>query len=1040
MIELTAKSAERAVDGPLTRPCDPERIRALITPGQRPWLLLCLINGVFITAAILVLLQSREQYSDKATTEAEALSAALAQTMLAMIDKIDLALLVTLDEIERQSASGGIDGPTLERFLARSDRRLPESLGLAVFSQAGIVEYSVNSGNTKGVSAEDRPYFTTLRDNPAAGLVLSPPYIGHTTRQWIMVLARRRNHPDGSFAGAVGARIPLSYLQNLVTSLDVGPHGVVSLYDGDQTILARNPLDGPQGNAIGQSTPSPVLKARIAAGQTMGHYLAHSGLDGILRLYYYREVGDLPLYVNVALAEQDYLLPWRQACNWTGALTLLFLLTSSAVTWHISRRNRERSQMVQDLAQQEEKFRTIADHSFFWEDWVSQDGQLLWVNPAVANLTGFSAAECLTMADYPRPLILPADWPQVERMLSQARAGDVFQDVEIRQISRDGRNWWAGVSMQPVVDDQGRPAGHRGTIRDITERKKFQLALKNSEIRYRTAFDSNVDAVIIKRLSDGIVVEVNQSFTDITEFTAAEVHGRTLPSLNLWAQSRDREAFLNALNQNRNVRNMKVQLRKKSGGLIWGLMSAWLVEIDDVPCILSVTRDISDLKMAEDEARTLAFFDPLTNLPNRRLLLDRLQHAITACQRNSSKGGLLFVDIDNFKTLNDTRGHEKGDLLLQEIAHRLAACVRANDTVARLGGDEFVIVLEDLDDNPGDAATQARLVADKVLSAVAAPFALCGHEIDVSVSIGVTIIDGSLRQAGDVIIEADIAMYQAKQSGRNTVRFFSPALQALAKHRASIEDELKKAIRNDQFFLAYQPQIEAGRVIGCEALIRWQNPSRGLVPPGEFIPIAEETGLILPIGQWVLQTACAQIAAWTADQSTRDIMLSVNVSARQFRQPGFVDDVLSALGKSGADAKNLKLELTETMLVDNVEDVSDKMNALKAHGLSFSLDDFGTGYSSLSSLKRLPFDQIKIDQSFIQDLPDDQESAVIVVTILALSQAMGLSAIAEGVETAEQSDFLAGLGCSAMQGYLHSRPLPPQDFEALLRVTNGARP
>jgi EAL domain-containing protein (putative c-di-GMP-specific phosphodiesterase class I) len=296
-----------------------------------------------------------------------------------------------------------------------------------------------------------------------------------------------------------------------------------------------------------------------------------------------------------------------------------------------------------------------------------------------------------------------------------------------------------------------------------------------------------------------------------------------------------------------------------------------------------------------------------------------------------------------------------------------------------------------------------------------------------------------VRQAGDVIIEADIAMYQAKQSGRNTVRFFSPALQALAKQRASIEDELKKAIRNDQFFLAYQPQIEAGRVIGCEALIRWQNPSRGLVPPGEFIPIAEETGLILPIGQWVLQTACAQIAAWTADQSTRDIMLSVNVSARQFRQPGFVDDVLSALGKSGADAKNLKLELTETMLVDNVEDVSDKMNALKAHGLSFSLDDFGTGYSSLSSLKRLPFDQIKIDQSFIQDLPDDQESAVIVVTILALSQAMGLSAIAEGVETAEQSDFLAGLGCSAMQGYLHSRPLPPQDFEALLRVTNGAR-
>jgi diguanylate cyclase (GGDEF)-like protein len=460
-------------------------------------------------------------------------------------------------------------------------------------------------------------------------------------------------------------------------------------------------------------------------------------------------------------------------------------------------------------------------------------------------------------------------------------------------------------------------------------------------------------------------------------------------------------------------------------------MSASLIDLDGVACILSMARDISDAKEAEDRIKNLAFYDSLTGLPNRRLLLERLRQSLAATPHNLRKQALLLVDLDNFKTLNETLGHQIGDLLLQEAARRLVACLGEAGTVARLGGDEFVVMLEDLNATAEVAAAQAKSAGKSILAAIGLSYSLAGRACRSTASIGITVFGDLLVTAEEILQQADIALDQAKTAGRDTIHFFAPALQAAVNARATLENDLRQAIKTNQFVLHYQPQVDCDRLIGAEALIRWNHPQRGLLAPGEFIPLAEETGLILPLGEWVLETACAQIAAWAERIAATNIRIAINISARQFRQPEFVPLVLAALDRTRADPQKLELELTESMLVESIEDVIAKMTYLKSHGLRFSLDDFGTGYSSLAYLKRLPLDLLKIDRSFVHDILVDAGSGAIAQTILSLSKAMGLPVIAEGVETEEQREFLSGLGCHSFQGYLFSRPLPLEEFERL---------
>ena len=456
------------------------------------------------------------------------------------------------------------------------------------------------------------------------------------------------------------------------------------------------------------------------------------------------------------------------------------------------------------------------------------------------------------------------------------------------------------------------------------------------------------------------------------------------------------------------------------------------------------TMDIHDMKLAHEEIGRLAFYDTLTGLPNRQLLVDRLGHAVATHARRGRIGAVMLIDLDNFKTINDTIGHDKGDLLLDLVAQRLVASVSDRDTVARLGGDEFVIVLEDLGFSEETAAGHASVVARRVLDGLKGSFNLAGYERHITPSIGMTLFGGAAHGSTglhitELLKRADLAMYQAKAAGRNTLRFFDPKIQAAAVARAGLEYELRQGLQRGEFLLHYQPQLDSeGQVRGVEALLRWQNPARGMVSPAQFIPLAEDTGLILPLGRWVLEQACAKLARLALDEATKHISVAVNVSALQFRQPGFVAEVLAALAQAGADPQCLKIELTETLLLGDVESAIEKISLLKERGVCLVLDDFGTGYSSLSYLKRLPLHQLKIDQSFVRNLMSDPRDLAIVNTIIALGHALGIGVIAEGVETEEQRTLLAGCGCRRFQGFLFSRPLPEEELGLYLQRGNPA--
>lgn len=448
------------------------------------------------------------------------------------------------------------------------------------------------------------------------------------------------------------------------------------------------------------------------------------------------------------------------------------------------------------------------------------------------------------------------------------------------------------------------------------------------------------------------------------------------------------------------------------------------------PRFILISRDITANKTAAREIEQLAFFDPLTQLPNRRLLMDRLQQALAASARSGRLGTLMFMDLDHFKTINDTLGHDVGDQLLRQVASRLRACVREADTVARLGGDEFVVMFEELDMPASNAAAQVELIGAKILLALNQPYLLGQQSLVCTPSIGVTLFNGHEQALDDLLKQADIAMYQAKTSGRNAIRFYDPVMQATIAARTALESDLNAALELNQFTLHYQAQVnEEDTVLGAEVLLRWQHPVRGLVPPMAFIPLTEETGLILPIGQWVLRTACAQLKVWSAHPRLQALELAVNVSARQFRDVEFVQKVAQVLQQTGARPDRLKLELTESLVLDDVGDTVSKMEQLKALGVRFSMDDFGTGQSSLSYLTRLPLDQLKIDQSFVRNIGVQASDAIIIQTIIGLASRLGMQVIAEGVETDAQRAFLHQHGCSICQGYLLGRPVPLERFE-----------
>ena len=591
----------------------------------------------------------------------------------------------------------------------------------------------------------------------------------------------------------------------------------------------------------------------------------------------------------------------------------------------------------------------------------------------------------------PRTMVPPGFWWGLGALLALLALAVGFATLLRRQVAEKTRHLHASEAKLNIILDS----------------VEAYIYIKDLDLRYQYA-NHKVCELFDRPLSEVIG---NQDAEFFDAVTAENLRNNDLRVLRDGERVADEETNTSPDGSTSNTfLSVKLPLRNPDGAIY---------------ALCGISTDITELKKSREAIHQLAFYDPLTRLPNRRLLLDRMQQTLSARHRQAHDGALLFIDLDNFKSLNDTLGHDMGDQLLQQVAQRLTDCTRDLDTLARLGGDEFVLMLQGLSADPPEAARQVEVVGQKVVSTLAQPYLLDGHSYQNTVSVGIAMFSDAHSTLEELLKRADLAMYQAKADGRNGMRFFNPAMQARMSERVALEAGLRTGLQAGQFLLHFQPQADQhGNWVGAEALVRWQHPRQGLVLPGAFIDTAETSGLILPLGRWILHAACEQLVAWSTLPERSHLSIAVNVSARQFRQADFVAEVLAALQATGAPATRLKLELTESQLLEDIEGVIAKMHALKACGVRLSLDDFGTGYSSLNYLKRLPLDQLKIDQSFVHDLLNDAHDAAIVKTIVALGQSLQLEVIAEGVETRQQCVALKSLGCHFYQGYWLGRPVP----------------
>ena len=693
----------------------------------------------------------------------------------------------------------------------------------------------------------------------------------------------------------------------------------------------------------------------------------------------------------------------------------------------------EHRQMEAQLQSSEARYSALVDWSPIGIG-IHQNGIVVFANPAAISIMGAGReAELIGLPIY--ELVDPLNRSIVAERMAHILSSGQAMPVQVQKFIRlDGRSIDVEIQATPITH-KGLPAIQVNFV-DVTEREKTEATLRESEARFRA----------LTELSSDWYWEQDEHFRftvlggkvhNSTGFTNEEHLGKTrwdIPCLNM--SESDWEAHRKVLSAHEPFKDLEIRRPDTATGVHWASVSGspMFDSHGRFHGYHGIGRDISLQKQAGDDIHRLAFYDALTGLPNRRLLLEQLKRALHTNARHHMHGALLFIDLDNFKTLNDTLGHDVGDLLLQQVAERLSACVRESDTVARLGGDEFVLILEDLGAEPQAAALQADSVGRKILAALNEPYDLAGRDHHSSPSMGITLFDLRSHSVDDLLKQADLAMYQAKAAGRNTLRFFDVSMQTELESWVAMEFDLRDGLQGgEELALYFQPTVGAtGQVTGAEALVRWLQPTRGLVMPEDFIALAESTGLIVPLGRWVMSMACQQLATWALLPNTEQLSLAINVSARELREPGFVPDVLKLLKQWDVRPNLLRIELTESVLAHRADDIIGKMKELKAHGVGFSLDDFGTGYSSLSYLKQLPLDLLKIDRSFVLDVLNDPNDAAIARTIVALGTTLGLNVVAEGVETAEQRDFLASIGCYAYQGFLFGNPVPIEEFSRFL--------
>ena len=692
----------------------------------------------------------------------------------------------------------------------------------------------------------------------------------------------------------------------------------------------------------------------------------------------------------------------------------------------------ELQQEVIERYQLEVNSRKILDAAFDAVITVNQDLRLIYFNNEAAFIFGYPLNEQMNSNFY--KLILPSDVYEnikndVAKFLKTHISSYIGKRIEVMARHADGSDIPIEFSLIGIKHQNSYH--FNSFIRDLSFKNKSL-----EEVRFSTMSSSGIEAIAITDVEMRIL-RVNQAFMDMTGYSPVDVIGS---KPHIFESSEHEDDFYSDILNKMNANGSWV-------GEVWGKRKNG----ETFPQHLTITRlkdsndafvnysfsfsDISQAKKSTEDILALAFYDPLTKLPNRRLLIDRLKQALETSTRTGLKGAVIFIDLDNFKTLNDTLGHDAGDLFLQNVANRLQTCIRKVDTLARIGGDEFVIILEGLGGLGQIPSKQVALVANKILDAINTPCELIGNKTQISTSLGATLFNNHSESIDELLKQADIAMYQAKKAGRNTYRFFDQNMQKDISSRVTLENALRGAIENNQFELYYQQQIDHNnKPIGAEALIRWNHPTLGIILPGKFIPLAEEVGLIQSIGEWVLDTAFTELKRWEELPHAKNQTISINISATQFQRLDFVESIQALIKSKAIDSSKIKLELTESILLNDINDCVMKTNDLRKFGIEFSLDNFGTGYSSLSCLTQLPLSELKIDQSLTQNINVPSHlDGVTIETILVMAKNLGLRVIAEGVETIEQRSFLERRGCYAFQGFLFGKPLPRNEYDVSIK-------
>ena len=1002
-----------------------------------------LVNWCLVSANVLIvavtyysLLNEQDQYKLQAQTLTQNTANAIDESVTGSIERIDLSVRYAIDELERQLSSGSIDAITMTEFLNRQRSRMPEVENCRIVDAEGIIRLGTNFTKADTVKVSDRDYFIYHKGHNDDVLWISHPMMGRVAQKPLIPFVRRYKDREGQFAGVVYCTVSVDYFTHLISQYDLGPKGTVILRDDELGLITRLPAipDNPAGK-IGNRLVSPELRERFNSGVSSDTFINSLGGDGIHRLVTFHRLKSAPMIVIIGVASQDYLVGWKNHATKTFGLDLAFALLSAAFAAFARRTlysakmaDEQKEAALKEVSNSEKRYRGLVEFQNEHVVRINRNGIFTFANHAFLSAIGLSP-ELITGRKW-QEVIHPDDIEQTKTALSRALSGPNYRaEVESRLLQIDGPHWiaWEGNGIE---DELGEYFEVQAVGRDITKQKVAESSLRTAGLVYETTSEA-----MVVTTPDGVILAINPAFSEMTGYSKEEVIGQ---STRILQSGRHDKFFYAAMWEELNATGHwkgEIWNKRKNGEIFPELLTINTVYEEDgaVAQRVALFSDISEEKRTQEVIWQHANFDTLTKLPNRRMFLERLEQEIKTSRRTGLPLALLFIDLDRFKEVNDTLGHEQGDILLQEAAKRLLNCVRETDVVGRLGGDEFTIILTGIEDQ-GSVDRVAELILDSIVE----PFQLESTMAYVSASIGITLYPEDAADVGNLLKNSDQAMYASKKLGRNRFNYFKSTMQVAAVHRVGIANDLRAAIAEGQFKLFYQPivDLKTGDIHKAEALIRWFHPTKGIISPAEFIPIAEETGLIIPIGDWVFKEAASQAAKWHVSHQA-SIQISVNKSPVQFSATKTDHSTwIAQLNALGLKGNSIAVEITEGLLMDATTSINRQLLEFSEAGIQVSIDDFGTGYSSLSYLKKFDIDFLKIDQSFVSGLTSGESDKALCEAIIVMALKLGMKVIAEGVETEEQRDFLKNANCDYGQGYLFSHPVPAEEFEKFLQHQN----